>query len=71
MNLAADVIAKEGIKTEERAIQRNRGVGDQVRDTIKRSGGTMPEDLPLEEPIQTVKKRVRSHKKLGPSDPRT
>jgi DNA-damage-inducible protein D len=69
MNLAADVIAKEAIKTEEGAIQRNRGVGEQVRDTIKRSGGTMPENLPLEEPIHDVKKLVRSQAKLSPSDP--
>src|ERR1700730_14152988 len=71
MNLAADVIAKEAIKTEEGAIQRNRGVGEQVRDTIKRSGGTMPENLPLEEPIHDVKKLVRSQAKLSPSDPST
>lgn len=69
MNLAADVIAKERIQTEELAIQRNRRIGEHVRDTIKTSGGTMPENLPLEEPIQEVKKRVRSQKKLGPSNP--
>jgi DNA-damage-inducible protein D len=71
MNLAADVIAKEGIRTEEHAIRRNRGIGEHVRETIKKSGGTMPEDLPLEEPIQTVKKRLRSQKKLGIQDPST
>jgi DNA-damage-inducible protein D len=65
MNLAADVIAKDRTEDEQRAIETNQRVGEHVRGTIEKSGGTMPEDLPLEEPIKAVAKRLKGHKKLG------
>jgi DNA-damage-inducible protein D len=64
MNLAADVIAREGIKREGLAITRNRQVGKRVREVIADAGGTMPEDLPLAPPITEVKKRLASRKRL-------
>lgn len=63
MNLAANVIAREQIKGEDRVIAKNREIAKYVRGTIKDSGGTFPEDLPLEEPIQEVKKRLSQHQK--------
>ncbi len=33
-------------------------VGEEVRAAIKRIGGVQPEDLPIEEPIEKVKKRL-------------
>lgn len=64
MNLAANVISRENIKGEQKAIDKNREVGVHVRGSIKSAGGTMPEDLALAEPIAEVKKRVRALKKL-------
>lgn len=41
-----------------------------MRQTIKDSGAAMPEDLPLEEPIREIKKRL-SHQKKLPRDKET
>jgi hypothetical protein len=68
MNLAADVLGKENIKGEQKAIATNRKVGEHVRATIKNSGGTLPEILKLEEPIKNVKKRLRATKALPKSN---
>lgn len=64
MNLAADVLAKDNIKGERHAINTNRKVGEHVRSTIHNSGGTLPENLPLEEPIKNVKKCLGAQNKL-------
>ena len=66
MNLAAEVIQKQGIRGEQAAISRNKAVASDVRRVIKDQGGTPPEDLPLAEPIKEVKKRIQSRKKLAP-----
>ncbi len=58
MNLAADILAKEGIQGEQAAISKNLEVAHHVRATIKTSGGTLPEALPLEEDIKVVRKRL-------------
>lgn len=71
MNLAADVIDKSHVKGEQVAIRTNLEVAQRVRKTVERSGGTLPEHLPLEPPIKEVKKRVASQKKLTASDPST
>jgi DNA-damage-inducible protein D len=69
MNLAADVIDKSATKGEQAAIRKNLEVAQHVRRTVEKSGGTMPEHLPLEPPIKEVKKRVANQKKLsGPSN---
>jgi len=68
MNLAADVIQKEGIKGEQRVIDKNRALAADVRRIIKDGGGTMPEELPLEEPIKEVKKRVRQKRAILSKD---
>lgn len=53
-------LERERIQGEGLAIQVHHIVGAEVRDAINRIGGTMPEDLPPEEPI---KKLISSHKK--------
>jgi DNA-damage-inducible protein D len=63
MNLAADVIAREGIRNEGRAIQRNLDVGKDVRNTVLKSGGTPPEEIKIAEPISEVKKRLKPPRK--------
>jgi DNA-damage-inducible protein D len=68
MNLAADVLAKEGIRHEASAIARNKKVAEDVRQTMVKSGATTPENLALEGHIQDVRKRLtgtKTPKKLG------
>lgn len=71
MNLAAEVIRKENVRGEQPAIRRNKEVATHVRNTIKASGGTMPEKLPLESPIKELKKRLCGKTKLPSNDPST
>ena len=71
MNLAAEVIQNEGIRGEAGAISRNKAVAADVRRVITEQRGTLPEDLPLAEPIKELQKRERARKKLlgKPNDP--
>jgi DNA-damage-inducible protein D len=46
------------IQGEHEAMQIHRRVGEEVRAAIDRIGGVRPEDLPIEEPIQQVKKQL-------------
>ena len=59
MNLAADVIMREGIAQEARAIERNRQVAARVRGVVEESGGTLPENLPIEPPIKEIEARLK------------
>jgi hypothetical protein len=45
-------------KGEHAAMQTHQIVGEEVRAAIKRIGGVQPENLPIEEPIERVKKRL-------------
>ncbi|MDP2321729.1 MAG: DNA damage-inducible protein D [Acidobacteriota bacterium] len=47
-------IVREGIKTEQHAIQAHEVVAAEVRNAIKKVGGTMPEDLPAEPNINKL-----------------
>ena len=59
-------IERERIQGEGPAIHAHRTVGEQVRDAIGRIGGTMPEDLPKEEPIKKlIDAQNRDKKKLN------
>ena len=72
INLAADVISKDGKKNETGAIKTNLEVARRVRTTVERSGGTLPEKLPLEKPIKELRKQVGRSKKLAkPANPST
>lgn len=64
MNLAADVITKDSGKSEVRAMQTNLDVARRVRLTVEKSGGTLPEKLPIERPIKELKKLRESGKKI-------
>jgi len=59
MELAADVITKTGLKGEAAAIAMNQRVAEDVRQTMRVRGATMPENLPIEPPIAEVKKRLK------------
>ena len=64
MNLAAEVITREGIRGEQQAIDTNETVGARVRRVIEESGSPLPEDLPVEPPINEIETRVKAGKKL-------
>ena len=70
MNMAADVIQKDNVTGEYNVIKKNRELASDVRAVMKRNGATMPESLPLEEPIKDVKKRVTAaQKKIAKASP--
>jgi hypothetical protein len=58
MNLAADVITRENIEGEDAAIAKNLEVARSLRANLISNKGTPPEDLPLLEPISSVRRRV-------------
>jgi DNA-damage-inducible protein D len=64
MNLAAEVITREGVRGEQRAIDINETVGTRVRKVIEESGSPLPEDLPVEPPIKEIETRVKAGNKL-------
>jgi DNA-damage-inducible protein D len=65
MNLAAEVITREGIRGEQRAIDINETVGARVRKVIEESGLPLPEDLPVEPPIEEIiETRLKAGNKL-------
>jgi DNA-damage-inducible protein D len=51
---AQQKLEREGIHGEAPAIHAHRVVGGEVREAIRRIGGTMPENLPTEEPINKL-----------------
>jgi DNA-damage-inducible protein D len=62
-------LERERIQGEQPAIEAHRAVGVQVRDAINRIGGTMPENLPTEEPIKKLISAQKKAKKKGPELP--
>ena len=50
------------VKGQEQAIQTHNKVGKEVRDAIKRIGGTLPENIPSAEHIKVVQKRIKDVK---------
>ncbi|MBA4369682.1 MAG: DNA damage-inducible protein D [Desulfobacterium sp.] len=60
MTQTRDKLARERIKDQQFAIRTHESVGKEVRDAIKRIGGTLPEHLSPAEHIKLVEKRVKS-----------
>lgn len=60
MTQTRDKLVQEKIHTQGKAIETHRQVGKEVRAAIKRIGGTLPEDIPPEEHIKQVEKRVKT-----------
>ena len=54
-----DKLARQGIHDQEQAIQAHKQVGQEVREAIKRIGGTLPENLPPAEHIKQMEKRIK------------
>lgn len=60
MTQTRDKLAKDKVKDQQSAIRTHESVGKEVREAIKRIGGTLPEQLPPAEHIKQVEKRVKS-----------
>lgn len=60
MTQTRDKLAHERISDQQTAIRTHEEVGKEVRDAIKRIGGTSPEHLPPAEHIKLVEKRGKS-----------
>jgi DNA-damage-inducible protein D len=60
MTQAREKLARDGVRTEQRAIQTHEQVGKEVRAAIQRIGGILPEHIPPAEPIKVVEKRLKS-----------
>jgi DNA-damage-inducible protein D len=56
-------IIRDNIDSEIKAISTHREVGREVRNVINRIGGTMPENLPAEEPIKRLMSKKRKEVK--------
>ena len=59
MTQTRDKLARQRVHNQEQAIQTHKEVGKEVREAIKRIGGTLPENLPPAENIKQVEKRVK------------
>ena len=60
MTQTRDKLAREGVRNQAHAIQTHEKVGKEVRDAIKRIGGTLPESIPPAEHIKEVERRLKS-----------
>ena len=70
MTQTRDKLAREFVRSQSQAIQTHEQVGKEVRDAIKRIGGTLPENIPAAEHIKEVEKRIKNHKPRLKLDPR-
>jgi len=59
MTQTRDKLARQAIHDQERAIDTHKQVGREVREAIKRIGGTLPENLPPAEHIKQLEKRIK------------
>lgn len=60
MTQTRDKLARDAINSQSKAIQTHEQVGKEVRDAIKRIGGTLPEQIPPAEHIKEVEKRLKN-----------
>lgn len=60
MTQTRDKLARDGVRNQAQAIQTHEQVGSEVREAIKRIGGTLPEKIPPAEHIKEVEKRVKT-----------
>jgi DNA-damage-inducible protein D len=60
MTQTRDKLGRERVQNQSQAIQTHEQVGKEVRDAIKRIGGTLPENIDPAEHIKEVEKRLKS-----------
>ena len=56
-------LKREGVNSEQAAIDTHASVGREVRYTIKRLGNTLPEEWPVEPPIKKVRQQLESEER--------
>ena len=59
MTQTREKLKRESVKGQQKAIATHEQVGKEVRQAIRRIGGTMPENIPPAEPIRQVEKRLK------------
>ena len=59
-----DKLRKDDIHGDRPAQKTHHDVGKEVRDTIERIGGTVPEHLPAEAPIKQIRSKANQMRKL-------
>ncbi len=59
MTQTRDKLTRQGTRRQDQAIRTHEQVGREVRDAIRRIGGTMPENIPPAEHIKQVEKRLK------------
>ena len=52
-------LKRDKIKGKQNANRTHEEIGAKVRQTIKEIGGTMPEDLPVEDSIKEIEKKLK------------
>jgi DNA-damage-inducible protein D len=60
MTQARDKLKREGIKDQKKAIETHEIIGKEIRTTISKIGGTLPENIPPAEPIKVIEKRLKN-----------
>ncbi len=60
MTQTRDKLARDGVRTQARAISTHETVGREVRAAIAKIGGTLPEDIAPAEHIKAVEKRIKT-----------
>lgn len=58
-----DKLKRDNIDTQRKAIKMHQEVGQEVRATIEKLGGTNPEDLPTEVPIKELESKIKKVRK--------
>jgi DNA-damage-inducible protein D len=62
MSQTREKLKQENIKNQKDAIETHEAVGREVRATIAKIRGTLPENIPPAEPIKNVEKRLKKNK---------
>ena len=60
MTQTREKLARKRVRDQQQAIQTHQDVGREVRDAIKRIGGTLPENIAPAEHIKAVEKRLKT-----------
>jgi DNA-damage-inducible protein D len=60
MTQTRDKLARDNVRTQNRAIATHEAVGKEVRKAIEQIGGTLPENIAPAEHIKSVEKRIKS-----------
>jgi DNA-damage-inducible protein D len=66
-----DKLKRDNVQDKQMANKTHFDVGQKVRKTIGEIGGTMPEQLPVEESIKKVERKQQKKLKKSPENPRT